>query len=64
MKQANEVKSRTSDGQPATGEVRQLVEQIAKVQTFVLAHPSTVVGNWQAVQASSVKLQQAFGLIP
>ena len=64
VKQANEVKSRTSDGQPATGEVRQLVEQIAKVQTFVIAHPSTVVGNWQAVQASSVKLQQAFGLIP
>ena len=64
VKQANEVKSRTNDGQPATGEVRQLVEQIAKIQTFVIAHPSTVAGNWQAVQASAGKLQQAFGLTP
>ena len=39
IKQANAVKSRTSDGKPATGEVRQLIEQVAKVQTFVDAHP-------------------------
>ena len=32
------MKSRTSDGKPATGEVRQLVEQVAKVQTFVDAN--------------------------
>jgi len=63
-KQANSVKSRVSDGQPATAEVRQVIEQIAKIQTFVIAHPSTVVGNWQAVQTSSGKLQQAFGLVP
>jgi hypothetical protein len=63
-KQANSVKSRVSDGQPATAEVRQVIEQIAKIQTFVIAHPNTVVGNWQAVQTSSGKLQQAFGLMP
>ncbi len=64
VKQANEVKSRTGDGQPAPGEVRQLVEQIAKLQTFVVAHPSTGAANWKAVQASAGKLQQAFGLMP
>ena len=62
VKQANALKSRTSDGQPATGELRQVIEQIAKIQAFVSAHPSTVLGNWQAVQASAGKLQQAFGL--
>ena len=54
----------SSDGKPATGEVRQLVEQAAKVQTFVDAHPiPTAVTNWQAVQTSVGKLQQAFGLV-
>jgi hypothetical protein len=65
IKQAKEVKSRTSDGQPATGEVRQLVEQVAKLQTFVDAHPNpAALTNWQAVQSSLTKLQQAFGLTP
>ena len=63
-KQANAVKSRVSDGKPATGEVKQLVEQIAKLQTFVDAHPIPTMDNWQAVQASLAKLQQAFGLTP
>ena len=60
VKQANALKSRTSDGQPATGELRQVTEQFATI-AFVSAHPSTVLGNWQAVQASAGKLQQAFG---
>jgi len=64
IKQADSVKSRTSDGKPATGEVRQLVEQAAKLQTFVDAHPSATVTNWQSVQTSLAKLQQAFGLTP
>jgi hypothetical protein len=64
VKQANAVKSRTSDGKPATGEVRQIVEQVAKLQTFVGAHPIPTMTNWQAVQASLGKLQQAFGLTP
>ena len=61
IKQADAVKSRTSDGKPATGEVRQLVDQVAKLQTFVGAHPIATMTNWQAVQTSLAKLQQAFG---
>jgi hypothetical protein len=59
IKQANTVKSRTSDGNPATAEVRQLVEQVAKLQTFVDAHPIPTMTNWQSVQTSLEKLQQA-----
>jgi hypothetical protein len=64
IKQAETVKSRISDGKPATGEVRQLVEQVAKLQTFVGAHPIPTMTNWQAVQTSLAKLQPAFGLTP
>ena len=56
------MKSRTGGGQPATSEVRQLVDQAAKIDAFVAAHPLPTLTNWQAVQASSAKLQQAFGL--
>ena len=64
IKHANAVKSRTNDGKPATGELRQLVDQAAKLQAFVDAHPvPPAVTDWQAVQASLVKLQQAFGLM-
>ena len=63
VKQPNTVKSRVNDGKPASGEVRQLVEQTAKVQTFVDAHPiPAAVPNWKSVQSSLGKLQQAFGL--
>ena len=63
-KQANAAKSRISEGKPATGEVRQLVEQVAKLQTFVDAHEvSGAATGWQSVQTSLSKLQQAFGLI-
>ena len=64
IKQANAVKSRTSDGKPATGELRQLREQVAKLQTFISAHPIPTMTNWQAVQSSLGKLQQAFGQTP
>ena len=64
IKHANAVKSRTSDGKLATAELRQLVEQAAKLQTFVGAHPIPTMTNWQAVQTSLGKLQQAFGLSP
>jgi hypothetical protein len=64
IKQAEAVKDRTSDGKPATAELRQLVEQVAKVQTFVGAHQiPTAMADWQTVQTSLVKLQQAFGLV-
>ena len=64
IKQANAVKSRTSDGKPATAEVRQLVEQAARLQTQFMANPLPTMSNWQAAQASLEKLQQAFGLMP
>jgi hypothetical protein len=64
IKQANAVKSCTNDGKPATGGVRQLVEQVAKLQAFVGAHPIPIMTNWQAVQTSLGKLQQAFSLTP
>jgi hypothetical protein len=63
-KQANAVKSRTSDGKPATAEVRQLVDQVGKVQAFVVANPLLPAGNWQAVHLALGKLEQAFGLKP
>jgi uncharacterized protein YukE len=62
IEQADAVKDRTSDGKPATGEVRRLVEQVAKVQTFVGAHQIPTMTNWQVVKTSLGKLQQAFGL--
>jgi hypothetical protein len=64
IKQADAVNSRTSDGKPATSEVRQLVAQVAKLQTFVDARPIPTMANWQAVQTSLGKLRQAFGLTP
>ena len=62
IKLADAVKDRTNDGNPATAELRQLVEQVARVQTFIGVHPMPTMSNWQAVQTSLVKLRQAFGL--
>jgi len=64
IKQAETVKDRTSDGKPATAEARQLVQQAAKVQTFVGAHQvPAAMADWQTVQASLGQLKQAFGLV-
>ena len=63
-KQANAVKSRTSEGKLATAEMRQLVEQVAKIQKFVGANAAIPTTNWQTVQSSLGKLRQAFGLTP
>jgi hypothetical protein len=61
IKQANTVKSRLSDGKPASSEVRRLAEQVATIQAFVTARPLPASTSWPAVQASLNKLQQAFG---
>jgi hypothetical protein len=63
-KRADAVKSRISDGKPATAEMRQLAEQVAKLQTFVGSHAMPAMTNWQTVQNSLGKLQQGFGLTP
>ena len=64
IKHADDVKDRTRDGRSATAEMRQLVDQVAKVQTFVGAHPNPEITNWQGVQSSLVTLREAFGLTP
>jgi len=62
IKLADVVKSRTKDGKPATTEARQIIDQAAKIRTFVGAHTIATLTNWEAVQASLGKLQQAFAL--
>jgi hypothetical protein len=62
IKLADAVKDRTNDGKSATAELRQLVEQVAIVQTFVGVHPMPTLSNWQALQTSLVTLRRAFGL--
>ena len=64
VKRADAVKSRTNDGKPATAEMRQLIEQVGKLQTMVGARPLPSMTNWQAIQTSFGKLQQAFGMVP
>ena len=64
IKLADAVKDRTNDGKPAAAEVRQLLEQAAKVHTFLREHPMPTSSNWQGSEASLVKLRQAFGLTP
>jgi hypothetical protein len=55
---------RTRDGGAATADVRHVVEQAAKVQTFVGAHQvPTAIADWHTVQTSLGKIQQAFGLV-
>jgi hypothetical protein len=61
-KQANVVKSRVNDGSPAATDVKLLVAQVNGLQGAVDRHSLATTANWQAVQASLVKLQQAFGL--
>jgi hypothetical protein len=39
-----------------------LVEVANRLQTFAGAHSIPATENWQAVQTSLAKLQQAFGL--
>jgi hypothetical protein len=62
IKLAEAVKDRTNDGKSATAELRQLVEQVATVQTFIGVHPMPTLSNWQAVRTSLATLRQAFGL--
>ena len=62
MRLAETVKDRVGDGNPAMNEARQLLEQAARVQTFVNAHQIPAMANWQTVQASLQQVRRAFGL--
>jgi hypothetical protein len=63
IKQANTVKDRIRDGKPATGDVRLLVEHAARLETFVGAHENAAAKTqWQGLQTSLGKLEEAFGL--
>jgi len=62
-KQADTVKSRTSNHQPATAEMKQVVVQAGAVQKLIDAHPvPAATTSWEAVQSSLAKLRQAFNL--
>ena len=63
-KQADLVKSRAGDGKPAGSEMRLLVAQLAGMRPVVDKHSLATTANWQSMQASLGKLQQAFGLTP
>ena len=62
--QAKAVKSRIDGGKPATSEMQELVVRAGRLQAFLAAHPIPAAANWQSLQASLAKLQQAFGLPP
>ncbi|HKW00644.1 MAG TPA: hypothetical protein VJN96_12510 [Vicinamibacterales bacterium] len=62
-KLADAVKSRASDGKPASAEFQQLVTQTAKVQSWIDAHPVPAASaDWLDVQQQMTKLRQAFGM--
>ena len=63
-KQANVVKSRVNDGRPATSDVKLLAAQVTGLRGIADRHSLSATTNWQAVQASLAKLQQAFALAP
>jgi hypothetical protein len=62
IEQANAVKARAENGQPATSEVRDLAEQVTVLQGFVVTHAFPATANWRAVEASLARLQHAFGV--
>ena len=64
IEQSETVGSKTNDGKPATADVRQLVAQAAKVETFLGGRQMTSITSWQSAKASLARLQQAFGLAP
>jgi len=63
-KSAKAVKSRASSGKPATGEARQVIDQVSRMEgspTFKKLSPATL-SSWGAMQSGLVKLEQAFNL--
>ena len=65
-KQANTLKSRISDGKPATAEMRQLNASSATIVNFASSRALPPAANepWSAIQGGMVTLRQAFGIAP
>jgi hypothetical protein len=65
-KQANTVKSRVSDGKPATAEMRQLNSSSAAIVEFASSRqlPPAAGEPWSAIQGGMGTLRQAFGIAP
>jgi hypothetical protein len=65
-KQANTVKSRVSDGKPASAEMRLLNSSSAAIVEFASSRqlPPAAGEPWSAIQGGMVTLRQAFGMAP
>jgi hypothetical protein len=62
---ADTLKSRVSDGKPATAEMRSVVDQISKLDAFVMAHPVPLAAaSWSGAKTALGKLEQAFNMVP
>ena len=63
-KQADTVKSRMSDGQPATAEMRTLMGTLGSVGTLMGSTPMmpATTSAWKAVQGPLDTLKQAFDI--
>lgn len=64
-KAGDTLKSRVSDGKPATAEMRSVVDQVSKLDAFATAHPVPLAAaSWSGVKTALGKLEQAFNMVP
>ncbi len=65
-KQAGTLKSRLSEGKPATAEMSQLNSSSAAIVEFASSRqlPAAASAPWSAIQGGMVTLRQAFGVAP
>jgi len=62
-KAAKALKSRLSDGKPATAEMKSVVAQATMLQTFVATHPVALASaGATAVKTALAKIEQSFGM--
>jgi hypothetical protein len=64
-KAAKTLRSRVSDGKPATAEAKQVVQFASALSAFNVAHPVPAAqASWASVQTSLAKIEQAFRMVP
>jgi hypothetical protein len=64
-KSAKTLKSRIADGKPTSAESRAVFDQIAKLNTFAIGHPTLLsVPSLTNLRTSLAKLEQSFGITP